>query len=250
MNKIPEIPFEFSKCEELENYEKNQLLNKTNIEIIDELKDMLNSQQKKFKICTENTRKIESKFIDIIKINNDNSKISMINTERGNNLIEKTNSINERGKNLKNTITFINDKMTDILKPYRDNIMNSDNILFNQFNSDKFKFYEDFMKVSKKAFAIENNLLETENILNKKEKDIIEKSKQQGNNSNINGIWIERPNKMKIFVNQNEMNSLLNECYDGLMNLKSMQESIDNKYDLLKQKLIKGFTNNNKNINY
>ena len=76
--------------------------------------------------------------------------------------------------------------------------------------------------------------------------NIINRSNGHGNN-NINGIWIERPNKMKIFVNQNEMNSLLSECYDGLMNLKSMQESIDNKYELLKQKMVKGFSNN---INY
>ena len=246
MNNIPETQFQFTQCKELENHEKNQLLNKTNREIVDELKNMLITQQKKFKICAENTRKMESKNIELIKINNDNAKIAKINEEKGNTLIEKTNSIYERGKNLKDTISFINDKMTGVLKPYRDNIMNNGNILFNQFNSDKFKFYEDFIKVSKKTFTIENNLLETENILNQKEKEIINRSNGHGNN-NGNGIWIERPNKMKIFVSQNEMNSLLSECYDGLMNLKSMQESIDNKYELLKQKMVKGFSNN---INY
>ena len=50
---------------------------------------------------------------------------------------------------------------------------------------------------------------------------------------------------MKLFINQNEMNSLLSECYDGLMNLKNMQDSFDKKYDLLKQSLIKATGNNN-----
>ena len=135
--------------------------------------------------------------------------------------------------------------MSEVLKPYKDNIMNRDNILFNQNNSEKFKFYEDFMKISKKCFAIENNIIEAENALGKVEKEILDKSNGLESNNGNSGIWIERPNKMKIFVSQNEMNNMFTECYDGLMNLKSMQDSIDNKYEILKRSLIKGLGNIN-----
>ena len=245
MDKVPEVPFQFSECKELQENEKNQLLHKTNYEIVEELKNMLNTQKKKFKECTQNTRAFESKYIDMIKINLDNTKISEMNQKNGNAVLEKINSINERSKYLKNTIEFIDNKMTGLLKPYKENIMNRDNILFNQTNVDKFKFYEDFINVSKKCFSIENDLNETEQILSNKDKELSDRLNDQGNNNGSNGIWIERPNKMKLFINQNEMNSLLSECYDGLMNLKNMQDNFDKKYDLLKQSLIKATGNNN-----
>ena len=245
MDKIPEVPFQFSECKELQDNEKNQLLHKTNYEIIEELKNMLTTQKEKYKECTKNTRAFESKCIDMIKINLDNAKISKINERNGNAILENINSINERSKYLKKTIEFIDNKMTGVLKPYKENIINRDNILFNQTNVDKFKFYEDFINVSKKCFSIENDLNETEQILSNKDKELSDKLNDQGNNVGSNGIWIERPNKMKLFINQNEMNSLLSECYDGLMNLKNMQDTFDKKYDLLKQSLIKATRNNN-----
>ena len=58
------------------------------------------------------------------------------------------------------------------------------------------------------------------------------------NSSDNNGIWIERDSK-EIFVSQHEMSSLLNECYEQLINLKQMQESFNSKYELLKQTLNK-----------
>jgi len=245
MNKMPEVPFQFSECKELQENEKNQLLHKTNYEIVEELKNMLITQKKKFKECTENTRIFESKCMDMFKINLDNAKISKMNEKNGEAVLEKINSINERSKYLKNTIEFIDNKMTGVLKPYKENIMNRDNILFNQTNVDKFKFYEDFINVSKKCFSIENDLNETEQILSNKDKELSDRLNDQVNNNGSNGIWIERPNKIKLFINQNEMNSLLSECYDGLMNLKNMQDSFDIKYDLLKQNLIKATGNNN-----
>ena len=245
MNKMPEVPFQFSECKELQENEKNQLLHKTNYEIVEELKNMLITQKKKFKECTENTRIFESKCMDMFKINLDNAKISKMNEKNGEAVLEKINSINERSKYLKNTIEFIDNKMTGVLKPYKENIMNRDNILFNQTNVDKFKFYEDFINVSKKCFSIENDLNETEQILSNKDKELSERLNDQVNNNGSNGIWIERPNKIKLFINQNEMNSLLSECYDGLMNLKNMQDSFDIKYDLLKKSLIKATGNNN-----
>ena len=148
----------------------------------------------------------------------------------------------ERYKNLENTIGFIDNKMSETLKPYKDNIMNNDRFLFDQNNSEKFKFYEDLMQVSKKCFTIENDLNEAENTLNKKEKEIVDRTNETENNGNL-GVWVERPNKKVFFVSQNDMNSILTECYDGLSNLKSMQDNIDNKYELLKKTLLKGTGN-------
>ena len=243
INNIPE-PFHFSDCKELTGYEKNQLLHMTNGEIIEDLKNMLKNQQEKFKECTENSRKLESKHQKLIKINHDNNKYCQINQRKGDNLLSQLNSLNERYKTMQKAIEFIDNKMTGVLEPYKDNIMNSDNILFSQNNSEKFKFYEDFMKISKKCHTIENNLNEAENSLNKTEKEIADISNRINNNNGNLGIWVERPNNKKIFVSQNEMNSMLTECYDGLMNLKSMQDNIDNKYEILKKNILKGMGQN------
>ena len=217
----------------------------TNGEIIEDLKNMLKNQQEKFKECTENSRKLESKNLELIKINNDNNKYCEINQRKGENLLSQLNSLNERYKTMQKAIEFIDNKMTGVLEPYKDNIMNSDNILFNQNNSEKFKFYEDFMKISKKCHTIENNLNEAENSLNKTEKEIGDISNRNNNNNGNIGVWVERLNNKKIFVSQNEMNSMLTECYDGLMNLKNMQDNIDNKYEILKKNILKGMGQNN-----
>ena len=245
MDNIPEVPFQFSDCKELKDYEKNQLLHKTNNEIIEDFKLMLETQKKKYLKCTENTRKLESKYFEILNINNDNETFCKINQNKGNNIIMTLNNLDARYKNLYQAINFIDSKMTDVLRPYKENILNSDSIMFNQTNSEKLKFYEDFMKVSKKCFSIENDINESENILAKKEREIAEKSNSNENNNGNLGVWVERPNKKKYFVNQNEMNLMLTECYDGLINLKNMQDNIDNKYELLKKILIKEVENKN-----
>lgn len=245
MDNIPEVPFQFSDCKELKDYEKNQLLHKTNNEIIEDFKLMLETQKKKYLKCTENTRILESKYFEILKINNDNETFCKINQHKGDNIIMTINNLDARYKNLYQAINFIDSKMTDVLRPYKENILNSDSIMFNQTNSEKLKFYEDFMKVSKKCFSIENDINESENILAKKEREIAEKSNSNENNNGNLGVWVERPNKKKYFVNQNEMNLMLTECYDGLINLKNMQDNIDNKYELLKKILIKEVENKN-----
>ena len=244
MNKVPEMPFQFSDCKELLDYERNELLNMTNNEIIESFKTMLDNQQKQFKKCVEKTRIIESKYIESINISNESNKFYEQNVKKGGNMLAKLNSMTERYKNMEKAIEFIDNKMTEVLKPYKENIMNSDSFLFSQNNLEKFKFYEDLMQVSKKCFTIENNLNEAENNLNKKEKEIADRSNEIENNDGNLGVWVERPNKKNYFINQNEMNSILAECYDGLSNLKSMQDNIDNKYELLKKTLLKGTGNN------
>ena len=242
--KIPEKPFDFSFCnsKELEEYEKNQLMHKTSKEIIEDFKTTLLNQKAKYKQCVKNTREFERKLMGIIEITNANALMSEINEKNSEKIIQKINSINYQSKNLENILTNFNDKLGQTLAPYKDNVMNSDKILLNQNNSEKFKFYENFQQISDKCYNLENSINETEQNLAKKEEIMEEKIKDSKE-----GFWIER-DKGKIFVNQHEINTLFNECYDGLYNLKIMQDNIDRKYEMLKTKLMKNIGNNN-NIN-
>jgi len=245
--KIPEKPFEisFGNSKELEEYEKNQIMHKTNKEIIDDFKNMLLTQKAKYKQCVSNTREFERKLMGIIDITNTNSLMSEINEKNGKKYLSKINSIYYQSKNLENILTNFNDKLNQTLSPYRDNVMNSDKIFLNQNNSERFKFYENFAQLSEKCYLIENSINEAEQNLAKKEKEINEKE-----DNKKEGVWIER-NRGKIFVNQNEINNLFSECYDGLSNLKSMQDNIDKRYEMLKMKLLEKTGNNYiNNINF
>ena len=243
--KIPEKPFDvsLSNAKELEEFEKNQMLYKTNGEILEEFKKMLFNQQAKYKQCVQNTRKFEQKVMGLIEITNTNAIISKHNGKKGKKIIDKINTINHLSKNLENIITNFNDKLNANLIPFKDNIMNSDKFLLNENNSEKFKFYENFDQISDKCYLIENAVNEAEQNFFKKEKEIGEKNKNEQD-----GIWIEKNNK-KVFINQNEMNNLFSECYDGLANLKNMQDNIDKQYEILKSKLIKS-NRNNYNMNF
>ena len=243
--KIPEKPFDvsLSNAKELEEFEKNQMLYKTNSEILNEFKKMLYNQKAKYKQCVQNTRKFERKLIGLIEITETNAIIAKTNEKKGQKIIDKINTIDYLSKNLENIITNFNDRLNENLIPFRDNIMHSDKFLLNENNSEKFKFYENFEHISDKCYLIENAVNEAEQNFFKKEKEIGDKNKD-----NNDGIWIEKNNK-KIFINQNEMNNLFSECYDGLANLKNMQDNIDKQYEILKAKLLKS-NKNNYNINY
>ena len=243
--KIPEKPFDFSFCnsKELEEYEKNQILHKTCKEIIEDFKTTLLNQKAKYKQCVKNTREFERKLMGIIEITNANALMSEINEKNFEKINQKLNSINYQSKNLENILTNFNDKLGQTLAPYKDNVMNSDKILLNQNNSEKFKFYENFQQISDKCYQLENSINEAEQNLAKKEEMREEKIKDSKE-----GFWIER-DKGKMFVNQHEINSLFTECYDGLYNLKIMQDNIDRKYEMLKSKIMKNVGNNNNSIN-
>ena len=217
-------------------------MHKTSKEIIEDFKTTLLNQKAKYKQCVKNTREFERKLMGIIEITNANALMSEINEKNSEKIIQKINSINYQSKNLENILTNFNDKLGQTLAPYKDNVMNSDKILLNQNNSEKFKFYENFQQISDKCYNLENSINETEQNLAKKEEIMEEKIKDSKE-----GFWIER-DKGKIFVNQHEINTLFNECYDGLYNLKIMQDNIDRKYEMLKTKLMKNIGNNN-NIN-
>ena len=244
--KIPEKPFDLSlsNSKELEDFEKSQMLYKSNKEILEEFKTMLKTQKEKYKQCVKNTRTFEKKLMGILDITNANSKFSEINEMKGKLFIEKLNGINQRSKNLENILKNFNDRLDESLIPVKDNIMNSDKFLLNENNSEKFKFYDNFEQISEKCYLIEDTLNQAEINFLKREKEMEEKNKNDSS-----GIWIER-NRKKIFVDQNEMNNLFSECYDGLTNLKNMQDNIDKKYEMLKSKLLNSTGNNYINYNY
>ena len=231
-NKEKEEIFQFSDCSELREYEKNSVLNKTNIEIIEELKDMLFSQKEKYNKCAKNTRKIENKINNMIKESKEASKSMENNEKKSIELFEKINNLDKQSQNLKNKISKRNNNVKDALTQFKKYTMNN-NYLFDQSNFDKFNYFEDMIDISKKCSIIENDLNYTKDNLDKKRKKIASYK-----SSDNNGIWIERDSK-EIYVSQYEMNSLLNECYEQLTNLKQMQDSFNSKYELLKQALTK-----------
>ena len=70
------------------------------------------------------------------------------------------------------------------------------------------------------------------------------------NNDNSNGIFIERNNinndiVNKIYVEPKDINNMFIECYDGLNNLKCLQDKLNTKYNSLKNKLIDKIKENN-----
>jgi hypothetical protein len=231
-NEEKEEVFQFSDCSDLREYEKNSMLNKTNIEIIEELKDMLFSQKEKYNKCAENTRKIENKINNMIKENKEASKTMENNEKKSIELFERINNLDKQSQNLKNEISKRNNNVKDALAQFKKYTMNN-NYLFDQSNFDKFNYFEDMIDISKKCSIIENDLNYTKDNLDKKRKKIASYK-----SSDNNGIWIERDSK-EIYVSQYEMNSLLNECYEQLTNLKQMQDSFNLKYELLKQTLTK-----------
>ena len=231
-NKEKEEIFQFSDCSELKEYEKNSMLNKTNIEIIEEFRDILFSQKEKYNKCAKNTRKIENKINNMIKESKEASKSMENNEKKSIELIVRINNLDKQSQNLKNEISKRNKNVNDALTQYKHYTMNN-NCLFGQNDFDKFSYFEDMIGISKKCSIIENDLNYTKDNLDMKRKKI-----PSYNSSDNNGIWIERDSK-EIFVSQHEMSSLLNECYEQLTNLKQMQESFNSKYELLKQTLNK-----------
>ena len=49
-------------------------------------------------------------------------------------------------------------------------------------------------------------------------------------NNEFSGVWLERNSENKLYMDQNTMNSLLSDCYNGLNNLKYAQDEFECKY--------------------
>ena len=166
---------------------------------------------------SENTRKIENKIHYMIKEKNEVSKSMENKQKKSIDLIERINNLNKQSQYLKNEISKRNDKVNDALIQYKNYVLDRNYILFGQINFNKFNYFKDMIDISKQCSKIENDLNYTKDNLDKKRKKIV--SYNPNDKSYNNGIWIERDSK-EIFVSQNEMSSLLNECYEQLTMLK------------------------------
>ena len=164
----------------------------------------------------------------IIEITNANALMSEINEKNFEKINQKLNSINYQSKNLENILTNFNDKLGQTLAPYKDNVMNSDKILLNQNNSEKFKFYENFQQISDKCYQLENSINEAEQNLVKKEEMREEKIKDSGNmidntNSEINNKNIQI---LKIEEEKHNLNNFITEYKQEIESYKLKEQKV------------------------
>jgi hypothetical protein len=259
--------FKLSECKDLNDYEKTQLLYKTNDEILEDLKSLLFLQQEKFKKCVENTRLLEERYHQLTKINEKKARDSMNNLIKYEKIISELNLLSENSNSLKQILSIKTDIMGDALEYLKkNNNYNTKNTFAQTVDiDDSSSLYSELKNTSGKLRKIDNDLKVITNTMHKNEKNIIDRSYNiydknninniiingQGINDDTGGVWIERENiRDKIYIEQKDMDNLFNDCYNGLNNFRSEQEEFDMKYDLLKSKLIDKINqNNNKNTN-
>ena len=268
----------FSEKEKKE-FEKKQLLVKKNEEILNEFKNMLETQKEKYTKCVSNTRIFDRKLSNLM-YNVQRSTVETLNNERiYNKLLEKIKITETKFTNLKINMTNKDKTVTDALEYLKKNLNNYNNLSAVKSKSfeEKNKFYTDLNETSEKIKKIDNNINTIWNSLNKDEQNKneffqidYEKERQKENdninrnnyniyrnnnnliiNDNLDGIIIDRnelDKKKKIYVEQKDINNIFTECYDGLYGLKCMQDEFDIKYERLKNSLIKKIDESNENF--
>ena len=268
----------FSEKEKKE-FEKKQLFVKNNEEILNEFKNMLETQKEKYTKCVSNTRIFDRKLSNLM-YNVQRSTVETLNNERiYNQLLEKIKITETKFTNLKINMTNKDKTVTDALEYLKKNLNNYNNLSAVKSKSfeEKNKFYTDLNETSEKIKKIDNNINTIWNSLNKDEENKneffqidYEKERQKENdninrnnyniyrnnnnliiNDNLDGIIIERnelDKKKKIYVEQKDINNIFTECYDGLYGLKCMQDEFDIKYERLKNSLIKKIDESNENF--
>ena len=259
--------------EERKKFEKRQLSHKSNEEIIDEFKNMLLNQKEKFHKLTNNSRIFHDKFINLINNIKNNSYETLNNEFRYEKLLEQIKLTEEKFIKLKKNMTNKDKTITGGLDYIKKNLNNNFNNLYFIKNPDfekNYTFYKDLSETSDKTRKIDININIFWNSMNRNEKNksdinsIYYYKEKENNfnkiNNNMEGIFIERNNKgnnnnvnnnvnnNKIYVQQNDVDDILTECYDGLYSLKCAQEEFDNKYKLLKNNLIDKIKESNNHI--
>ena len=238
VGRLQEAPFQFTNIQELDDYEKNNILNSTCKEVLDDFSKMLYAQKEKFKKCVENSRNLENNFRRMKKGIDYLAQISAVNQNRGENMIQKIKGLNENSKNLLQVTSKIDKDVSNALESFKNKNFN-----YNYINdNNNLMFYEEFINLVNTCYKIENSITETENNISKREQEMQEKINKENQNKDF---LIERPNQKYLSLNENELNIMFNDCYGGLMNLNEMQDKINNQYELLKQSL----SNKNEYIN-
>ena len=255
--------------EERKKFEKIQLSHKSNEEIIDEFKYMLFNQKEKYEKLTNNSRIFGNKFINLINNIKNNSYEALNNEIRYKKLLEQIQLTEIKLEKLKSNMTNKDSIITGGLDYLKRNLNN------NHFNSLSFikntnfeknnAFYKEISETSDKIRKIDTNINLIGNSIGKNEdnkndiKIIYNKEKGKEDyfnkmNNNIEGIFIERNSiennnsNNKIYLEQKEMDNIFTECYDGLYSLKCKQDEFNDKYNKLKNKLIKKIKQNSNNF--
>lgn len=252
----------FSTDKQLMEYEKNQLSYKLNDDIVNEFKNMLFSQKEKFSKFISNTRILEER----IKQNNillkKNAHDSFENQIKYEQVSQKFKSLYQNSINLRHNLSLKEKTMIDAVNYVmnNNNRKNNSNINFSSLNKSNFDenipCFKDVKETCQKIKQIDNDLMLISNSIIKNEKNIINKNKDlyeiykdknkyndesYSNNkikNEFSGVWLERNSENKVYIDQNIMNSLLSDCYNGLNNLKYAQDEFEFKYTQLKNRLI------------
>ena len=262
-NLLAEDKIMFSEKEKME-FEKRQLSYKTNGEIIDEFKTMLLSQKEKYLKLTNNARIFESKFMNLLNKIKNNSYATLDTEIKMKKLLDKIQLTETKVSKLKSNMINKDTIMTkglDYLKKNLNNNVNNFTSMTNRNFEENNSFYKELIETSDKIRKIDANIKMAWNTMtqNKNNKDELNEIYNKENNRNKfnsdidgDGVIIERIDKEnnkinKIYVEQKDVNNILTECYEGLYSLKCAQDEFDNKYNILKNKLINKIKENNNN---
>jgi hypothetical protein len=248
---------------ERKDFEKNQLSYKLNEDIVDEFKTMLFNQKERFEKFVHNERIYEQRYTNLVNNINKNSNELLNNGIKMKKLSEKIKSVESKYTDLNLKMTNRDKAVTRAINYIEKNLNNGNSLSIMKSKNflEKYGFYKEMGETSDKIESINKNLNTSWNSICKIEdsknvtdfiyNEELEKRKIRMNNFNMDGIFIERNEldiKKKIYVEQNDIDNIFNECYEGLFSLKRMQDEIDNKYNLLKNKLIIKNNENNDNI--
>ena len=260
-NLLAEDKIMFSEKEKME-FEKRQLSYKTNGEIIDEFKSMLLTQKEKYHKFTNNARIFESKFMNLLN-NIKNNSYATLNTEiKLKKLLDKIQLTEAKVSKLKSKMINKDTTMTkglDHLKKNLNNYVNNFTSMTNRNFEENNSFYKELIETSENIKKIDTNIKMSWNSMTQKknnEDELNEIYHKEKNNNRFDkdndgdGVIIERIDKEnnkinKIYVEQKDINNIFTECYEGLYSLKCAQDEFDNKYNILKNKLINKIKENN-----
>ena len=243
--------------EEKKEFEKKQLSHKLNGEITKEFELMLLNQEEKFKKFTNNDRILENKIYTLYNINKNNSSKTLNNENKCKKLFEKVKLTEAKVSKLNLNMINKDASVSGGLDYLKKNLNNNNTILSSMVNTNFEKnnpFYKELSGFSEKIRKIDNNINIIWNSINRNQENKKEinyfnvKEKEKNNiniiniDNNIQGIFIEKNNvnnnnNEKIYIEQKDINNIFNECFDGLYSLKNLQDEIDSKYNILKNKL-------------
>ena len=218
---------------------------------------MLLNKKEKFKKFGNNSRIFGNKYFALLDNIKNISTKALNNESKYKKLLEKIKLTEAKVSKLNLNIINKDASISGGLDYLKKNLNDNNNILSSMVNTNFEKnnpFYKEWSGFSEKIRKIDNNINIIWNSINRNQENKKEinyfnvKEKEKNNiniiniDNNIQGIFIEKNNvnnnnNEKIYVEQKDINNIFNECFDGLYSLKNLQDEIDSKYNILKNKL-------------